>query len=120
MKTCNCCGKNKPDTEYYVNSRGALKQPCKPCASTKRRAQRTEHRALTAKIIGDYYGGFKCQRCGFKGHPAQFDCHHREPGTKDFAISNGRKIKDTKKLKEELAKCDLLCSNCHRLEHLTY
>ena len=121
MKTCNECGQAKPDTEYYVNSKGSLKNPCKPCAATKRKAQRTEHQAAVHQAISFFYGGWQCIKCGFEGHPAQFDCHHRDPSTKSFSISDAKKLKlSNAALITELTKCDLLCANCHRLEHVIY
>lgn len=121
MKTCNHCHTSKPSTEYYVNRRGALKQPCKECAAVKRKAQRTAHQVQVHKAIEYFYGGWQCIKCGFEGVPAQFDCHHKIPSTKSFSISDAKKLKlSDAALKDELAKCDLLCANCHRLEHTQY
>jgi hypothetical protein len=44
-----------------------------------------------------------------------FDYHHRNPLTKEFAISNhhqGRKSR--KAIIEEIEKCDIVCCRCHR------
>ena len=66
----------------------------------------------------DYSGRF-CKMCGFDSfdNPWIMDYHHREPEQKSFDI--GKKISrysfDT--LKNEIDKCDLLCSNCHRITH---
>ena len=56
-----------------------------------------------------------CARCGFK-HIAAMDFHHRDPETKIDSIGNmdGASVE---KIKEEVAKCDVLCSNCHRILH---
>lgn len=41
-----------------------------------------------------------------------FDFDHRDPSMKDSNVSKTQ----ISKLVEEMAKCDLLCANCHRLK----
>ena len=55
-----------------------------------------------------------CLDCGGRFHPDAMDFDHRVPSEKSFSIS---KAKDAKfeLLKRELAKCDLVCANCHRV-----
>ena len=70
----------------------------------------------------DLKGG-KCVRCGYGGHQAAFDLHHRDPSKKGFSFSkikltSFKKNKD--KIMEELDKCDLLCKNCHAIEHARF
>lgn len=57
-----------------------------------------------------------CVKCGEK-HPACLDFHHRE-GKKD-KLGNIGEIRNFAfpKLLAEIAKCDILCSNCHRIHH---
>lgn len=68
-------------------------------------------RLLVKRKAIDYKGG-KCQICGYDKCVRSLDFHHVDPTKKDFAISEfkNRKIE---KLKDELDKCILLCSNCH-------
>jgi hypothetical protein len=58
----------------------------------------------------------KCTKCGF-GHIAALDFHHTDPTQKDGNIhrlvSNGQ----SKKVREEIKKCVVLCANCHRIHH---
>jgi hypothetical protein len=57
-----------------------------------------------------------CERCGF-ADPCALDFHHREPAEKSFKISEyAWKVSD-ERLLAEIAKCDVLCANCHRVEH---
>jgi hypothetical protein len=58
--------------------------------------------------------GGKCQRCGFDGHPSALEFHH--VGEKDFNISLVAN-KSWASIVEEVKKCELICSNCHRIEH---
>ena len=58
-----------------------------------------------------------CSICG-ENHPACLDFHHKDATTKDFDIaimvSNGN---NKEKILAEIAKCDVMCSNCHRKFH---
>lgn len=58
----------------------------------------------------------KCQVCG-ESNPLCLDFHHRDPGNKLFSISQESGNYSRTKLKAEMDKCDLLCSNCHRKLH---
>jgi hypothetical protein len=53
-----------------------------------------------------------CVDCGEK-NPIVLEFDHRDPNQK---IANVGKLRygSTKQLKEELAKCDVVCANCHR------
>lgn len=59
--------------------------------------------------------GGRCQSCGWKGLPAGFEFHHVS-GVKDFSIGMVSN-KSWAIIKRELAKCVLLCRNCHAIEH---
>jgi hypothetical protein len=72
-------------------------------------------RNLERKKKAVEYKGGKCQECGYKKCIAALEFHHRDPNEKDFEISNGARNWD--KIKAELDKCDLLCSNCHKEVH---
>lgn len=56
-----------------------------------------------------------CHRCGTKYPPYVMDWHHRDPSTKLFNMASAHRIKDREKILAEAAKCDLYCSNCHRI-----
>lgn len=59
-----------------------------------------------------------CKRCGIQYPPFVMDFHHEDPKTKKFNIGRGSFTKSKKDLEEEISKCILLCSNCHRIvEH---
>ena len=57
-------------------------------------------------------------RCGWSGHVAGFDFHHRDPTLKDFNICLATG-KAWEVVRAELDKCELLCALCHRLHHDT-
>lgn len=56
-----------------------------------------------------------CFSCGIKYPPYVMDLHHTDPEKKEYAISTIlTKGWSEKRLLEELKKCIVLCSNCHR------
>lgn len=63
--------------------------------------------------------GNKCAICGKMFEDCCYDFHHIEPSEKDFNISSGNTngARDWLRIRDELKKCALLCSNCHRLVH---
>lgn len=71
--------------------------------------------------IRDWISKYKedrgCQECG-ENHPACLDLHHRDPTKKDVNPAQiGNKGWGMKRVEAEVAKCDVLCSNCHRKLH---
>lgn len=58
-----------------------------------------------------------CSRCGSRFPPAAMDFHHRDPATKVAGLALLVRVASLKRLQAEVQKCDLLCANCHALEH---
>ncbi|HSK92972.1 MAG TPA: hypothetical protein VLA76_02800 [Candidatus Angelobacter sp.] len=57
-----------------------------------------------------------CADCGRRFRPYQMDFDHRDPTTKAFNVMTGRAmLMSTAKVLAEVAKCDIVCVNCHRL-----
>lgn len=114
MRKCGLCEEIKPVSEFTKNSRsGYLHSYCKPCATKKGRREKQKFK----KDCVAYKGG-KCIRCGYNKCPAALEFHHRNPEEKEFSLRDvGGTIALTDRVKAELDKCDLLCSNCHKEEH---
>ena len=65
-------------------------------------------------LLGARAGG--CIRCG-ETHPACLDFHHRDgKTTKEGNIAEIRRFSYAR-IYAEIAKCDVLCANCHRKHH---
>ena len=67
--------------------------------------------------FAEYKSTLSCTSCGFS-HPAVLDFHHIDPASKEYDIS--RMVTDgysKDKILEEIDKCGVLCSNCHRILH---
>lgn len=65
--------------------------------------------------------GGKCVECGIKydgRNACIFDCHHVDPSKKKYNLGTSRLTNiSMNRVKVELKKCVLMCSNCHRLHH---
>ena len=99
INKCKHCGKKFS----YKGTR------CRTCISRIRRYN-NKRKAV------EYRGG-KCEKCGYNGHLAALEFHHL--GEKDLTIAKAMNRR-WEYIKEELDKCMLLCSNCHRIEHSNY
>jgi hypothetical protein len=64
----------------------------------------------------EYLGG-RCSSCGYNKCNDALDFHHTDPTVKEFGISAKGITRAWKSVKQELDKCVLLCSNCHRELH---
>jgi 5-methylcytosine-specific restriction endonuclease McrA len=54
-----------------------------------------------------------CRICGYDRYSGALHFHHLDPASKEFAISRNGHTRSIKKVRAEVAKCILLCSNCH-------
>lgn len=109
-KKCNICGCIKPISEYYVVS-GKTLAFCKSCQKEKEKKRYKEK----AKKLINFKKTLQCKKCGEKRFYL-FDFHHRNPDEKDYSISDNPRA-SLESIQDEIAKCDVLCSNCHREWH---
>jgi predicted RNA-binding Zn-ribbon protein involved in translation (DUF1610 family) len=75
----------------------------------------TRIRRYRTKLAAVKYKGSKCENCGWTGPIAAFEFHHKDDN-KEFGIGSAAN-KSWEVVKKEIDKCELLCSNCHRIEH---
>lgn len=101
---CSICNRSFE----YKRSKGHRKYACNSCLVTKRRKERNQK-------IYEYKGDI-CERCGYNGSKKALCFHHVDPTQKEFRIANSWG-KSWERVKKELDKCILLCSNCHAEEH---
>ena len=69
------------------------------------------------KIRAVLHMGSTCHTCGRDGPPALFEFHHLDATQKDFGLSEDGIPRTWAKMMAELAKCVMLCANCHREVH---
>ena len=78
-----------------------------------RRIASARYRKVSA-IIGAYKVDSGCALCGYKEHHAALDFDHLDPSIKSFNISKALSSKPLGEIYAEMAKCRVLCANCHR------
>lgn len=62
--------------------------------------------------------GGACQICGYDRHPNALEFHHLNPSEKEMSLASLRASpKSIDVVIEELKKCIMLCSNCHKEVH---
>lgn len=61
--------------------------------------------------------GAICQGCGRDGAAAIFEFHHLDAANKEYGISQAGFPYRWERVLAELAKCVMLCANCHREVH---
>lgn len=77
-------------------------------------ARRKNRRAKKARAVKEFGG--KCTECGYDKCQAALEFHHKTPSKDNIQIG---KIwfKAWPKIMQELKKCKLVCSNCHKEIH---
>jgi hypothetical protein len=61
-----------------------------------------------------------CADCGVRFAPHQMDFDHRNPADKSLAMTSGAAMLASRpRLLLEVAKCDVVCANCHRVRTRT-
>lgn len=81
---------------------------CLKCTSEHVSKHRKSKKALLVKEAGG-----KCVACGYNKYIGALEFHHRDPKTKSFGISSKGQTYSLVRMRAEIAKCDLLCANCH-------
>lgn len=110
LRQCRGCHQWLADDQYYRR----IGFQCRACVLQERRTK-TSSRA-TLKWLAVQYKGGKCLDCSGVFPVCAYDFHNRDSTQKDFVMSSkGSGWND--QIKIELDKCDLLCSNCHRIRH---
>jgi hypothetical protein len=93
-------------TMFVLEGRGSYR--CKLC---RQEGVTIWRRKVKARLVAE--AGGRCAICGYDRCQAALQFHHREPGTKSFALSHQGLTRSIAKAREEASKCVLLCANCH-------
>jgi hypothetical protein len=130
MKKCTKCNKEKSllDFNNAKERKDGLSSWCKECVRDngkkhyksdpkKYLENHRKNRKIRFKWFEDIKDNSKCLKCDEKRNWL-LDFHHLDPKQKTLHISTAvRKSKSEEIVKEELKKCIVLCSNCHRDFH---
>jgi len=117
MKICKYCGLEKSHESFAVCKIIAGKiyrrQKCNDC----KRLVKVARRKNTREWLDDYKKELACERCGFANFRA-LEFHHANHNEKDFNVADMiRSGSSVGTIIREIGKCEVLCSNCHQIEH---
>ena len=103
-----CANCHRVRTQRFEATRDRRSPPTAP--SEKRKERLWKEQAALLRQIRDV----ACADCEGRFPVCVMDFDHRDPATKAFTISRkvGRTSSDA--LLAEIAKCDIVCANCHR------
>lgn len=121
-KICTKCEIEKDISEFSERKRGGHNSWCILCVRLKAKERyhdnkddyllRAKNKNIAfRKHILNYLKDHPCVDCGEKD-PVVLQFDHRDTETKKYEISN-MKMKALSEVDEEIAKCDVRCSNCH-------
>lgn len=129
MKNCNYCGLYLPAEAFNWRNRllGIRHKTCRNCQHNRQKQWYEKHKdehkknVLVRKVsarqearqfVLDYLSTHPCIQCG-ESDPIVLEFHHVGGKEREisFMITGGYPIA---KIQSEIAKCQVLCANCHR------
>ena len=128
MRRCGRCDQEKPpdDFAWRRKARGQRDNYCRPCRAAYKqehyRANRQRYidqaqsrkRVISAErfaYLVAYLRDHPCVDCG-EADPIVLEFDH--PRDKEFNISKGIRDRNWQSVLDEIAKCEVVCANCHR------
>ena len=128
MKRCTKCKCEKSKTEFSKNccKRDGLQDICRPCSKFRSRRYYKENSNKHKQYVNDrririlndlcvLKVSLGCCKCT-ESHVATLDFHHKNPDEKEICISTAitKNGWSKERVMEEVKKCVVMCSNCHR------
>jgi hypothetical protein len=128
LRRCGRCGELKPmsDFAWRRKHRAQRHNYCRPCHAAYKREHYVRHKdryvaqavrrnkALAeqrADYLVEFFSERSCVDCG-EGDPLVLEFDHL--GNKKFDIARGLRGRTWQAVLDEIAKCDVVCANCHR------
>ncbi len=117
VRRCKDCGQEKPLDEFYANagSAGGRLTRCKPCVVARYSEGRKRRQREVLAYIQDIKLQRGCADCGYKEHAVALDFDHLPGHTKEHRIAVLAAGATRAKIDAEIAKCEVVCANCHRV-----
>ena len=83
----------------------------------KRKKEFQKRNKKMMEFLREYKSKKKCVYCGWNGHTEVLQFHHRNPNEKlDDVSTLVKRCVGKETILKEIAKCDVLCANCHAIE----
>jgi hypothetical protein len=128
---CKRCEEDKPEDEFHYRDKttGSRKTICKVCTKSYRKEyydnnreeainyslkRNREIKDRNSQYVWDYLKEHPCIVCG-ETDPVVLEFDHKDDVEKTDNVSCGvRYMWGLDKLRTEIEKCDVRCSNCHK------
>ncbi len=81
-------------------------------------ARSIEYRRGVKAKLEAYKTKHGCADCGYNKHPVALDFDHLPGHVKEFTIGS-QMIRNMDRIWAEVAKCEVVCANCHRIRTAT-
>lgn len=111
MIRCTVCRIEKLEDNFSKRTNGKFRSHCKKCSSNISLTAQSSKRKKAKDLFGNV-----CSICGYNKCLSALEFHHTN-GDKEFNLNKGFKSYSWEKIEEEIKKCILICSNCHRELH---
>ena len=128
-KTCGICKEEKDISAFSKanNKKCGYQSKCKECQKEYHKGHylRNKDKYIEkAKVrrleLSEWWRSYKstltCNRCP-ESHVACLHFHHTDPSEKEGNISSKLNHWSKERIMKEVAKCEVLCANCHAKEH---
>ena len=97
-------------------SKSTISYHCNNTTKARQKVYNKKRRLKDLEWLAEIKSKLFCKECK-EDRWWLLDFHHRNPNEKDGNISDFIKSKGKEKVLEEIEKCEVLCSNCHRDLH---
>jgi hypothetical protein len=127
MKRCPRCHELKSLAAFGVRTNGKPQHWCRTCHCAYQRhyyeerkkyyAELQAHRVKRNRAMIREAKNAPCADCGLSFPYYVMDFDHRPGEIKDFALANvtTQTRISGERIRAEIAKCDVVCANCHRI-----
>ena len=114
---CKTCAVEKPLSGFYANAgmRDGHLSWCKPCTYARYRNGRSERQRKLLLRIHKIKVERGCVDCGYNTHAAALDFDHLPGHIKTARIATMSGGSKWELIEAEIAKCEVVCANCHRI-----
>jgi hypothetical protein len=128
MRRCGRCKRQKPveDFAWRRKAKGQRDNYCRPCRADYKQEHYAAHRQRYIDLARRRKQAMVAERVTYlvaylKNHPC-VDCGETDPivlefdhlRDKAFGIGKGWRDRPWQAVLDEMAKCDVVCANCHR------
>ena len=124
-RRCRKCGEDKPLTDFH-RWHDDYQWWCKPCRrdyaashyqrnKARRQAENKRGQAEFVAWYTELKAGKPCADCGVGFHPVAMHWDHLPGQAKTADLSFLARRGNRERVLEEIAKCELVCANCHAI-----